>query len=824
VPSFPDTRLRQAGISPARVAQLQAQYNAMTPPQQAQFRGIVASRPDEVLRRTYDPNGVPAAATTTADVVADPALLTAVQTAILAAHDTDTEREAFVPARLADSALRMTVGSQAVRAGALDGSSLIVCGDSRVQAFDAEGTATTYGAFRNSWALLLAVLSGGSIRLDRNAGHGGYTSRQLQPLFAGEVIARKPTLVGLQFGRNDGQTAGYPDDMLAVMGDMIDQCRAAGIGVFALNNTPQGQAALGAPSGLVVEQVDTTSGTLPAGTHTYVVTAGNGSATTQTGESLPSAPVSVTTAAPGTNRLYWAHVKGANWYKVYKDSGTTRQALAYTNYSGNPNWQQIGTGNGGSNGTGGVSTNSRPTDGGHAGTTYLRRTWTTGTTAVGGGISGARSNPFPAGSKVSARDWVRCSKTQRIQGLWTFTDSGGATVGTTAVTLVLTPGTWTAFELTGYAAPATAVAATFSATAVAGTSAANWATGDTLDLDDELITTGTTLPGSNFDGDTPAAGGTSYAWTGSAGTSPSTMSTTVPVYGLAATVAPSSSPGFAVSKRYTEAAAPTLGAAAPSVDTTAIPSTLNANNERINAAMAALCAARNVPLIDAYSVLADPLTGMYRTGLTFDGTHPNGAGHALIAKEGWRVLGPLVKPKATPLTRSQLDTTLNLNPNPLFGAVTGNAPSSYTVNVNTSTWDVPALSHVTGPVAGILGNAYTISASKRVQDGMASPLITTGFAPGDHLLVGWAVSVALASNGDSFDTQLQDQNGATIRQARFVEVDIAGPVIFADVIVPAGVTGLKLVTSAIGFGGASIGQFSVYNKTSNAWLTILSDG
>jgi hypothetical protein len=106
VPSFPDTRLRQAGISAARVAQLLAQYDAMTPPQQAQFRGIVASRPDEVLRRTYDPNGVPAAATTTADVVADPALLTAVQTAILAAHDTDTERETFIPSRLSDTAVR----------------------------------------------------------------------------------------------------------------------------------------------------------------------------------------------------------------------------------------------------------------------------------------------------------------------------------------------------------------------------------------------------------------------------------------------------------------------------------------------------------------------------------------------------------------------------------------------------------------------------------------------------------------------------------------------------------------------------------------------
>jgi hypothetical protein len=106
VPSFPDTRLRQAGISAARVAQLLAQYDAMTPPQQAQFRGIVASRPDEVLRRTYDPGGVPPdPGASVAQVVADPALLTAVQTAILAAHDTDAERETFIPSRLAAGAL-----------------------------------------------------------------------------------------------------------------------------------------------------------------------------------------------------------------------------------------------------------------------------------------------------------------------------------------------------------------------------------------------------------------------------------------------------------------------------------------------------------------------------------------------------------------------------------------------------------------------------------------------------------------------------------------------------------------------------------------------
>jgi hypothetical protein len=72
---------------------------------------MVVSRPDEVLRRTYDPAGVAPAGTSAADVVADPALLTAVQTAILAAHDSDVERETFTPSRLSDAALRAAFGS-----------------------------------------------------------------------------------------------------------------------------------------------------------------------------------------------------------------------------------------------------------------------------------------------------------------------------------------------------------------------------------------------------------------------------------------------------------------------------------------------------------------------------------------------------------------------------------------------------------------------------------------------------------------------------------------------------------------------------------------
>lgn len=107
MPAFPDTRLRRAGISATRTAQLQTAYNAMDVWQQQRFRAIVASAPDEVLRRTYDPAGLPDdSALTPAQLAGDPAVLASVQAAILAAHDTDAERETFTPTRLSAASLR----------------------------------------------------------------------------------------------------------------------------------------------------------------------------------------------------------------------------------------------------------------------------------------------------------------------------------------------------------------------------------------------------------------------------------------------------------------------------------------------------------------------------------------------------------------------------------------------------------------------------------------------------------------------------------------------------------------------------------------------
>lgn len=95
LPAATTTRLRQAGISSAAIATLTARYDALPSSEQQWLRRLIASRPDEVLRRSFGDG--------TSDAVDTGGLA--------AAHDTDPERETFIPARLSDTALQGSFGS-----------------------------------------------------------------------------------------------------------------------------------------------------------------------------------------------------------------------------------------------------------------------------------------------------------------------------------------------------------------------------------------------------------------------------------------------------------------------------------------------------------------------------------------------------------------------------------------------------------------------------------------------------------------------------------------------------------------------------------------
>lgn len=86
LPAAVATRLLQAGLSSAAITAIAAEYDAANPPRQLQLRRLMASRTDEVLRRTFaaSPAGTPAADVITRDelptaaqIAADPALMAA---------------------------------------------------------------------------------------------------------------------------------------------------------------------------------------------------------------------------------------------------------------------------------------------------------------------------------------------------------------------------------------------------------------------------------------------------------------------------------------------------------------------------------------------------------------------------------------------------------------------------------------------------------------------------------------------------------------------------------------------------------------------------
>jgi hypothetical protein len=86
VGSFPASRLRQAGVSAARIAAIQATYAGWSASQQRQFRAWIATNPDETIRSTYDPDGAGYIPPDTPSPVTDAAVAAVVDAPLTAAR------------------------------------------------------------------------------------------------------------------------------------------------------------------------------------------------------------------------------------------------------------------------------------------------------------------------------------------------------------------------------------------------------------------------------------------------------------------------------------------------------------------------------------------------------------------------------------------------------------------------------------------------------------------------------------------------------------------------------------------------------------------
>ncbi|MEJ1195090.1 SGNH/GDSL hydrolase family protein [Pseudarthrobacter sp. CCNWLW207] len=527
-----------------------------------------------------------------------------------------TLQESDLPERLSEGELSATILSEVeapIAGSLLDGSRYIGQGDSNTQQFDNQ----TDPKYRSSWCSLASVLSNGALRLVKNSGVGGYNSTQLKNLFDADVLAHNPTLVSLMPGRNDGQGAGYPSEMIDYVTEAHAKCKAAGVGLFLVNTVPQGQAALAAPTGVTAQLASSIAGVLVPRTYRFKVTAGNGPVqSTPTGETLPSAAVSVVVAnTTSAVRVYWDHVKGANFYGIYCETS----------------------------------------------------------------------------------------------------DGSG-------------------------------------------------------------------------------------------------------VYGLLGYVPASASPGYSVGHRWIQSSAVgALGAEPPSSNTTALASSQQANRARINAWLSQYAAKHNIPLVDIYSKLVDPATGMFQTGLTWDGTHLNGEASKIVADAVWATVGPLLRPHTPPLMTSAADP-LNLDTNGTFATGTANLPTGW-VATNTPTYEAGQTTHTRAARTGFVGNALAVSGAVPIVVTDVGPNLT-GVTAGDKLRVAGMIETTLATGGGTFSLALKDQAGNVLTEWKVVAADMPPRAFTTEATVPAGATSLHWEAVLAGRGPIYFGQLSILNLTTNAWLDL----
>lgn len=206
-------------------------------------------------------------------------------------------------------------------------------------------------------------------------------------------------------------------------------------------------------------------------------------------------------AAPG---LY-----ARGWDSVVHDGAKT-----YYNLALNPSVEVNTTGYTVTSGTSGTAAGTRTASGPQvSGSWSYRATWTVATSAVSGGVN-YTGIPINVGSIYNAMVYVTSSKIQRVLVTVRFRNAALASVGTTLGTqTVLAANTATQLLVNSATAPATATTMDIEVAAVAGTSGANWAIADWIQMDAVMASFSHSTLSTYFDGTTPGAGwmGTPHA-------------------------------------------------------------------------------------------------------------------------------------------------------------------------------------------------------------------------------------------------------------------------------------------------------------------------
>jgi hypothetical protein len=154
-------------------------------------------------------------------------------------------------------------------------------------------------------------------------------------------------------------------------------------------------------------------------------------------------------------------------------------------------------------------------------------------------------------------------------------------------------------------------------------------------------------------------------------------------------------------------------------------SNYNLNVQKINGAIHQLAQAQRILLVDFYSILVDPTTGVYKSGYDLsDGIHPSPTAAKAMAQFFITATANLFGPSQEAIVASNSDGT-NLIPNPLFLTST----TAWTSN-SYGTSPAPTFSIVTDPA--ISGNWFSFTLPPATAAGQSysvngpTAIVTTG--------------------------------------------------------------------------------------------------
>jgi len=221
---------------------------------------------------------------------------------------------------------------------------------------------------------------------------------------------------------------------------------------------------------------------------------------------------------------------------------------------------------------------------------------------------------------------------------------------------------------------------------------------------------------------------------------------------------------------------------------------------------------QGVPLVDLYSVVTDPATGLYKLGYSPDGVNPGPVASRLMAARAISATFHLYDQEYPYLPASESDG-VNMIVDPMFLTT----PSPWTA----ATVSGVAMQNAVGTDPAISGNTMVLTKTDTASvNTLTGTPITSGFNPGDRLaFVGRIKSANCEAGAMQFDVALQFDPGAQLTYPIYHwAVDVKDGQWYIEVTVPAGMTTITpVITLNSGTGSVTLGQVGLINLTQSGF-------